>query len=87
MLPGSVSTAVFMVHPRELSVNERGQIVYSRTGTAPCVIHTNAYKTPDLLANLLPKWLGITWVPSNKSRLQRALLRRKHLWRVNVSRS
>ena len=68
---------MFMVYPRELSINARGQIVYTKTGTAPCVIHTNAYKSPDLLRDLLPRWTHVTWVPSERSKLQRHFLRQQ----------
>ena len=67
---------LFLVYPRELTTNARGQLVYKRTGVAPCVIHTNAYKSPTMLEGLLPNWTHITWVPSNTTRLQRYLLRR-----------
>ena len=68
--------ALFLVHPRELDVNARGQIVYKRTGHAPCVIHTNAYKSPSTLDFLLPRWSGLSWIPSNSTRLQRFLMRK-----------
>ena len=73
---GSLFLNLFMIHQRELLVNERGQLVYRKTGIAPCVIHTNAYKSPTMLDKVIDKWTGVTWVPSNSTRLQRYLMRR-----------
>ena len=76
---------LFLVYPRELGVNPKGQIIYKKTGLAPCVIHTNAYKSPDQLVELLENWTHITWVPSNATRLQRLLMRRmRRTWNVGM---
>ena len=76
---------LFLVYPRELGVNPKGQIIYKKTGLAPCVIHTNAYKSPDQLVELLENWTHITWVPSNATRLQRLLMRRmRKTWNVGM---
>ena len=76
---------LFMVHPKHLDVNGRGQIVLRRTGIAPCVLHANAYKTPEQLEHLLARWTHITWVPNNATRLQRWLqqhVRRQQQWMI-----
>lgn len=65
---------LFMVHSRDLRVNARGQLVHAKTGFAPCVVHTNAYKSPDLIRELLAKWTGVTWLPGTHTRIQ------KHYW-------
>ena len=71
---------LFMVHSKDLRINARGQLVHAKTGTAPCVVHTNAYKSPDLIRELLAKWTGVTWLPGTHTRIQ------KHYWQQQASR-
>jgi hypothetical protein len=41
----SLFMTMFMLHTKELGVNSKGQLIHTRTGHAPCIIHTNAYAT------------------------------------------
>ena len=76
---------LFMIHQNDLDVNARGQLVYRKTGVAPCVIHTNAYKSPTMLNTIIDNWTGVTWVPSNSTRLQRYLMQRMAMGGANAT--
>jgi len=70
---------LFMVTKEELSINERGQLSFRQLGqehlppTVPCVVHTNAYKSPHQLRELVNRWTHVTWVPARATRIQRWL--------------
>ena len=82
---GRIFLNTYFITARDLKVNDRGQLVYNgyagfartRTGeaTVPCIIHSNGFKRLDLFRELLPKWTAVTWVPTNATPLQRALIR------------
>jgi len=73
---------LFMVTGEEIGVNHLGQLTYTnvreppetRRPVVPCIIHTNAYKSPMQLRALVENWTRATWVPARATRIQRWLL-------------
>jgi len=82
---------LFMVKGNEMDINEHGQLTYrgapDGVPIVPCIIHANAYKSPEMLRALFERWTNVTWVPARTTRVQRWLMARQVSRGINRTRT